>query len=147
MTNILMNFDFSVDFSLTYCLLTVASFRIGVPSILFLLKFGIFEVISNLVAWWQNLRLVHNSTLFFCISIWHLCWPWIRANIEMGNLKAKTPWVLFLCSILNIEKSLERWQKELYSDNICPVRLFHPVRVFIFENFSALCVYFILCVY
>ena len=31
-----MNFEFSVDFSLTYCLLTVASFRIGVPSILFL---------------------------------------------------------------------------------------------------------------
>ena len=30
-----MNFDFSVDFYLTYCLLTVASFRIGVPSILF----------------------------------------------------------------------------------------------------------------
>ena len=30
-----MNFDFSVDFSLTYCLLTIASFRIGVPSILF----------------------------------------------------------------------------------------------------------------
>jgi hypothetical protein len=36
LTNILMNFDFSVDFSLTYYLLTVASFRIGVPSILFL---------------------------------------------------------------------------------------------------------------
>ena len=36
LTNILMNFDFSVDFSLTYNLLTVASFRIGVTSILFL---------------------------------------------------------------------------------------------------------------
>ena len=34
-TNILMNFDYSVDFSLTYYLLTVASFRIGVNSILF----------------------------------------------------------------------------------------------------------------
>ena len=31
-----MNFDFSVDFSLTYYLLTVASFRIGVPSMLLL---------------------------------------------------------------------------------------------------------------
>ena len=31
-----MNFDFSVDFSLTYYLLTIASFRIGVPSILFI---------------------------------------------------------------------------------------------------------------
>ena len=39
--NILMNFDFSVDFSLTYCLLTVASFRMGVPSILFDLKIQI----------------------------------------------------------------------------------------------------------
>jgi hypothetical protein len=36
LTNILMNFDFSVDFSLTYNLLTVANFRIGVPSILFI---------------------------------------------------------------------------------------------------------------
>ena len=35
LTNILTKFDFSVDFSLTYNLLTVASFRIGVPSILF----------------------------------------------------------------------------------------------------------------
>ena len=34
LTNILMNFDYSVEFSLTYYLLTVASFRIGVPSIL-----------------------------------------------------------------------------------------------------------------
>ena len=34
LTNILMNFDFSIDFSLTYYLLTVASFRIGVPSTL-----------------------------------------------------------------------------------------------------------------
>ena len=32
--NILINSDFSVDFSLTYNLLTVAKFRIGVPSIL-----------------------------------------------------------------------------------------------------------------
>jgi hypothetical protein len=38
LTNILMNFDFSVDFSLTYYLLIIASFRIGVPSILFFLK-------------------------------------------------------------------------------------------------------------
>ena len=27
-------------------------------------NFGIFEVFSNSTAWWQNLRLVHNSTLF-----------------------------------------------------------------------------------
>ena len=33
-----MNFDFLVDFSLTYYLLTVASFRIGVPPILLLVK-------------------------------------------------------------------------------------------------------------
>ena len=39
-----MNFDFSVDFSLTYCLLTVASFRIGVPSILFLIILGDYDV-------------------------------------------------------------------------------------------------------
>ena len=36
LTNILMNFDFSVDFYLTYNILTVPSFRIGVPSILFI---------------------------------------------------------------------------------------------------------------
>ena len=36
------NFDFLVDFSLTYCLLTVASFRIGVPSILFNVVYGGF---------------------------------------------------------------------------------------------------------
>ena len=42
-----MNFDFSVDFSLTYCLLTVASFRIGVPSILF-----ITETPECQKSWW-----------------------------------------------------------------------------------------------
>ena len=40
-----MNFDFLVDFSLIYCLLTVASFRIGVPLIMFGLKTQCFIMI------------------------------------------------------------------------------------------------------
>ena len=40
--------------------------------IFFLHEFGIFEVFSNLAAWWQNLRLVHNSTLFSWLFDAHL---------------------------------------------------------------------------
>ena len=51
-----MNFDFSIDFSLTYSLLTVASFRIGVPSILFyFLKYE--TIVTYTCAFWTHIIL------------------------------------------------------------------------------------------
>ena len=48
-----MNFDFSVDFYLTYNILTVPSFRIGVPSILFItLEIKTFGLGSRMNRFW-----------------------------------------------------------------------------------------------
>ena len=30
-------------------------------------------------------------------NIWHLCWPQVRGNIEIGNLETKTPCVIVCC--------------------------------------------------
>ena len=75
LTNILMNFDFSVDFSLTYYLLTVASFRIRVPSILFdvvepkgisRMKFEIFTLIFFSYSKKTPLKLVNKCKAVLC---------------------------------------------------------------------------------
>ena len=54
-----MNFDFSVDLSLTYYLLTVASFGIGVPSILFLKQ----NTISNFLFLYSQVPADPNQTI------------------------------------------------------------------------------------
>ena len=71
-TNILMNFDFSEDFSLTYYLLTVASFRIGVPSILF------FQKLTTIFLFFLGLYAHKYEEEFspymkpFVMSVWNL---------------------------------------------------------------------------
>ena len=62
---------------------------------------------QNRVELCTNLRVCHQAKFSGLVAkseidkdflttfliFWHLCWSWVRVNIEMGNLKAKSPCV------------------------------------------------------
>ena len=102
-TNILMNFDFSVDFSLTYYLLTVASFRIGVPSILFYPSF------EYCVKKWVCFYSVFRSHL----STWLSYTKLMKSKKELRDLekqkeKSSAKVGQFLLNLQTLKKQLEQ---------------------------------------